>query len=293
MGSVLDAIVAGAARSASDRQARDRIDIDIERLAATAQPDASAFTESLAQPGLRVIAECKRRSPSRGILRRDYDPAAIASSYAKAGAAAISVLTEPSFFDGHLDHLRGVRASVRIPLLRKDFIVSEFQIIEARAAGADAVLLIVAALDDELLKELLDASTRHGLAALVEAHSVQEAQRALDAGATILGVNSRDLRTLAMNPKVFDEVAAILPKGTIAVAESGISAASEAHRLRSAGYSAFLIGERFMTAPDPGAALADFVAASEAGPADPAIGSEAGSLDQGRSEAGPLGPADQ
>lgn len=264
MGSVLDAIVAGARRSASDRAVRDRT--DIERLAAAARPDGSAFAESLARPGLRVIAECKRRSPSRGILRRDYAPAAIAASYEKAGAAAISVLTEPSFFDGHLDHLRAVRAAVRVPLLRKDFITSEFQILEARAAGADAILLIVAALDDELLRELLDAAARHGVAALVEAHSAEEAQRALDAGATILGVNSRDLRTLVMSPAVFDEVAAILPKGMIGVAESGISTVSEAVRLRRAGYSAFLIGERFMTAPDPGAALAEFM---ETGSSDP------------------------
>ena len=260
---VLDAIVAGARRSALDRAEVLRAAVD--RQAGTATPHAAEFVAGLGEPGVRVIAECKRRSPSRGVLRRDYDPAAIATGYEAAGAAAISVLTEPSFFDGNVDHLRAVRAAVRIPILRKDFIVTEFQIAEARAAGADAVLLIVAALDDAGLPAMMEAATASGLAALVEVHSVEEARRAVGCGAAVIGVNSRDLRTLEMNPHVFEKVAAVLPNGVIAIAESGISSAAEVIRLRGLGYRGFLIGERFMTTPDPGAALKGFLAEAGTG----------------------------
>ena len=261
--SVLDAIVAGARRSALDRA--EALRTTVERQAAAARPDAAAFTAALSMPGVRVIAECKRRSPSRGVLRRDYDPAAIALGYESAGAAAISVLTEPSFFDGTLDHLRAVRAAVRVPVLRKDFIVTEFQIAEARAAGADAVLLIVAAMDDADLSRMVGVAATHGLATLVEVHSVDEARRAAGCGAPIIGVNSRDLRTLEMNPHVFEKVAAVLPPGIISIAESGISSAAEVVRLRGLGYRAFLIGERFMSMDDPGDALRGFLAEAGAG----------------------------
>jgi len=153
---------------------------------------------------------------------------------------------------------------VRLPLLRKDFIVTEFQIAEARAAGADAVLLIVAAVTDVELQDLLADAAASGLAALVEVHSADEARRAMDHGASIIGVNSRDLRTLDVKPHVFEEVAAVLPAGVIAVAESGISNPGEVGRLGRVGYSAFLIGERFMTMPDPGAALKEFLAGAGA-----------------------------
>jgi indole-3-glycerol phosphate synthase len=192
-------------------------------------------------------------------LRADYDPAAIAASYATAGAAAISALTEPSFFDGSLEHLAAVRAAVDIPVLRKDFIVTEFQILEARAAGADAVLLIVAALDDRLLRDLIAHAKALGLAALVEVHDGDECARALAAGASLVGVNSRNLRTLEMHPAVFDEVAALLTRDVIAVAESGLKTPDDLARLRHAGYDAFLIGERLMSAPDPGTALRDLL----------------------------------
>ena len=261
--SVLDAIVAGARRSALDRAEVQRAVVD--RQAGSATPNAAGFIAGMSEPGVRVIAECKRRSPSRGVLRRDYDPAAIASGYEAAGAAAISVLTEPSFFDGSVDHLRAVRAAVRIPVLRKDFIVTEFQIAEARAAGADAVLLIVAALADAELSEMIEAAASCGLATLVEVHSVEEARRAVECGAPIVGVNSRDLRTLEMNPHVFEKVAGVLPKGVVAIAESGISSAAEVIRLRGLGYRAFLIGERFMTMADPGGALKGFLAGAGTG----------------------------
>ena len=257
MADVLEAIVAAARRSAIDRAARESA--SVERAAAAAAPDGRAFAETLSRPGVRIIAECKRRSPSKGILRREYDPVAIARGYELAGAAAISVLTESTFFDGSLDHLRAVRGAVGVPLLRKDFIVNEFQIVEARAAGVDAVLLIVAALDDRTLGSLMANAEGHGLAALVEVHSADEASRAADAGAAIVGVNSRDLRTLEVKPEVFDHAMRVIRPGTVAVAESGISEPGEVRRLRDSGYQAFLMGERFMTAPEPGAALNAFL----------------------------------
>ena len=203
----------------------------------------------------RIIAECKRRSPSRGILRYDYVPGAHARAYAEAGAAAISVLTEPTFFDGSPEHLRQVRAAVEIPVLRKDFIVSEYQLLEAAAFGADAVLLIVGALEQRELVELLRAAEALRLAALVEVHALEELLRALEAGARIVGVNSRNLRTLAVDPCVFDAVASELPAGVTAVAESGIRTRDDLTRLSRAGYHAFLVGERLIAQPDPGAAL--------------------------------------
>lgn len=258
-GGVLAAAV-GAARRSSDERARGPARAAIERRATAAQPRPRALAESLGRPGLRVIAECKRRSPSRGVLRREYDPAAIASGYARASAAAISVLTEPTFFDGSLEHLAAVRGAVDLPLLRKDFVVTEFQLVEARAAGADAVLLIVAALTDGELGDLTAQATAHGLGVLVEAHDRIELQRAIAAGATVVGVNCRDLRTLAVDPGVFESVAGTWPAGTLAVAESGIRSSADAMALAQLGYRGFLIGERFMTEGDPGVALASFLA---------------------------------
>jgi indole-3-glycerol phosphate synthase len=203
----------------------------------------------------RIIAECKRRSPSKGILRELYDPAAHARAYADAGAVAISVLTEPTFFDGHPRHLRDVRAAVATPLLRKDFIVSEYQLLEAAVLGADAVLLIVSALEQPDLERLMLASEALGLASLVEVHDVAEMERAVDAGARIVGVNSRNLRTLAVDLGVLDVVAEKLPGHITAVAESGIRSAADLARLGAAGYDAFLVGERLIAQADPGAAL--------------------------------------
>jgi indole-3-glycerol phosphate synthase len=209
---------------------------------------------------VRIIAECKRRSPSRGILRHPYDPVAIAGGYETAGAAAISVLTEPTFFDGALEHLSAVRDHVGIPLLRKDFIATPFQIVEARAAGADAVLLIAGALDDKVLATLMAEAAFQRMAALVEVHSRAELQVALDAGAMLVGVNSRNLKTLEVDLRVFDELIGEVPDNVTVVAESGLREAADLRRLRSAGYDAFLIGERFMTTPNPGEALAGLIA---------------------------------
>jgi indole-3-glycerol phosphate synthase len=199
------------------------------------------------------------------VLRRQYDPADVASDYERHGAAAISVVTEATFFDGSVDHLVAVRQAVDAPLLRKDFIVTEYQIAEAQAVGADAVLLIAAALSRDELATLLTCAEGYGLAALVEVHDVEELDRALEAGASLVGVNSRNLRTLEVTPSVFDHLAPALPAGIVAVAESGLRTAEELRRLSSQRYDAFLIGERFMTEPRPGVALGDLLATLRAG----------------------------
>ena len=228
------------------------------------EPRGQAFVDALrSSPAPRVIAECKRRSPSRGMLRADYDPAGHALAYEAAGAAAISVLTEPTFFDGAPEHLRAVRSAVSIPVLRKDFIVTDYQIHEAAWLGADAVLLIVGALHDEELQRLLSVATERGLAALVEVHDEDELERAQTAGADVIGVNSRNLRTLSVDPETLERVrgsgasrrAATRGINATYVAESGIRTAADIERLSAIGYDAFLVGERLIAQPDPGAAL--------------------------------------
>jgi indole-3-glycerol phosphate synthase len=256
---LLEAIVAATrARvdAAIDREPR----LALERRAAARTPGGVQFAERLSRPDtINVIAECKRRSPSRGVLRAGYDPAAIAAGYERAGAAAISVLTEPGFFDGSLQHLEAVRAVVQIPVLRKDFIVHEYQLLEARASGADAVLLIVAALTDAELARLSKAAADLGLAALIEVHDVAECRRAIEAGAAIIGVNNRNLRTLQVDLNASREVAAVLPAGVTGVSESGLKTGADLHAMQALGYRAFLMGERFMIEADPGAALAGLV----------------------------------
>jgi indole-3-glycerol phosphate synthase len=259
---LLATIVAAARRIVEIREG-ERPLRELER-GRTRTPDGRAFEAAL-QPSqaspFRVIAECKRRSPSKGILREHYDPAAVARAYESAGAAAISVLTEPTFFDGAPEHLEAVSDAVQVPLLRKDFIVSEYQLHEAAALGADASLLIVGALERRDLESLIRSATALGLAALVEVHDETELTRALDAGARIVGVNSRNLRTLAVDLDVLDRLAGRLPAGVTAVAESGIRSRPDLERLAAAGYHAFLVGERLITQPDPGAALRDLVSA--------------------------------
>jgi indole-3-glycerol phosphate synthase len=261
MGDLLEAVVASARRSAEERERRAGW-TEIRRALGEPRRQAHAFRDALTAGGIRVIAECKRRSPSRGILRSAYRPAEIAAGYEAAGAAALSVLTEPTFFDGSLDHLRDVRRAVTIPVLRKDFVVTEYQIAEAAAAGADAVLLIVAALAAGDLPALLGAAGRYGVEALVEVHDRDELGRAVDAGATVVGVNSRNLRTLEVTTSTLDDLAPHIPERTVAVAESGLKTAADLARLRAAGYDAFLIGERFMVEADPGRALAELLRAT-------------------------------
>lgn len=260
---LLPAMVAAARRSADERERLISSD-DLGRQVAARQPMGQAFRSGLRTPGIRIIAECKRRSPSRGILRANYDPAAIAAGYEASGAAAVSVLTEASFFDGSLDHLRAVRDAVRVPILRKDFIVTPFQITEARAAGADAVLLIVAALDDQRVRRLLQHADSLGLAALVEVHDKDELKRALQAGADVIGVNSRNLRTLKVDLAIFSELILGIPTEVIAIAESGLKSPEDLQQLRAIGYDGFLIGERFMAEDRPGEALKELRAAAGA-----------------------------
>lgn len=253
--SVLDAIVAAAYSRVDVARARESLAAVEARAAAV--PRAASFLEALAAPGVRVIAECKRRSPSRGVLRAEYDPVDIAGQYGAAGAAAISVLTEPGFFDGHLDHLVAVHAAhPRLPLLRKDFVVDEYQIAEAVAAGASAVLLIVAALDQASLRRLLAYAAQAGLDVLTEVHDEDEARRAIDAGAAIVGVNNRNLKTLEVSVETSHRVAPLIASARVRVAESGLRTGADLAALHAAGYQAFLIGERFMTDARPGDGLA-------------------------------------
>ena len=263
---LLRTIVAATRRIIEARRQREPLGA-LELRAARVSPGGSRFEHALtAADRVNVIAECKRRSPSKGVLAADYDPAAIAGEYERGGAAAISVLTEPTFFDGALAHLAAVRARVALPLLRKDFIVDEYQLFEARANGADAVLLIVAALEQVELVALQTRAWQMGLATLVEVHDEAELARAIDSGARIVGVNNRNLRTLAVDITASDRLAARMSRGVIAVSESGLKSRQELDRLAAVGYRAFLIGERFMTDPNPAAALRNLVAAAVAGP---------------------------
>ena len=253
---LLGTIVAATRRITEVRSERE----PLRTLAARAEQQPArpgVFTAALSRTDRwNVIAECKRRSPSRGVLRAEYDPVGIAQSYSAAGAAAISVLTEPTFFDGDLAHLSAVRAAVTTPLLRKDFIVSEYQLLEARAAGADAALLIVAALSPAELGHLAAFAASIGLDTLVEVHDDDELSVALDSGAPVIGVNNRNLRTLAVDVAASERLVARIPSNVIAVSESGLKSSADLGRLSGLGYRAFLIGERFMTDADPGQALA-------------------------------------
>ncbi len=222
------------------------------------------FPKALSGSGICVIAELKRASPSRGLLREDYRPRVIAEGYEAAGAAALSVLTERDSFCGSLDDLREVRHATAVPVLRKDFIVDDYQVYESVAAGADALLLIVAALSGGDLRGLIELCGKLRIAALVEVHTEEEVKRALDAGARIIGVNNRNLKTLDVDLETSFRLRPMIPPACIAVSESGISSAADLRRLSEARYDAVLIGERFMAAPDPGKELSALMeAASE------------------------------
>ena len=252
---LLEAIVR-ATQHAVRCRARDQTTAEVEREALARDPRGDAFRHALVGNGTaRVIAECKRRSPSRGVLRSEFAAAQIAKSYEAGGAAAISVLTEPAFFDGRSEDLSDARKVVTAPLLRKDFVVTEYQVIEARAIGADALLLIVAALDRATLRGLLNATRSAGLSALVEVHSEAELVDAIEAGADIVGVNNRNLRTLEVDLDASLSLIEHIPDGVVAVAESGLSTSRDLVELGQAGFDAFLIGESLMIQPDPGRAL--------------------------------------
>ena len=211
--------------------------------------------ESRSHDGVAVIAELKKASPSKGLIRADFRPAELARELEDAGAACLSVLTDEEFFQGSLENLRIASAAVSIPCLRKDFIVDECQLLEARANSADAVLLIVAALEQRELVTLATVARARGLDVLCEVHDSEEAQRALDAGCDLIGVNTRDLRTFRVDLQTAFDLVAKLPRGVMKVAESGIHSADDLSRLRAGGYDAFLVGESLMRAASPGDAL--------------------------------------
>ena len=207
-----------------------------------------------------IIAEFKRRSPSKGEIKRDADPAKIAKAYESAGAVAVSVLTEEDYFDGSLDDLRAIRQAISLPLLRKDFIFEEYQVYESAAAGADALLLIAAALNDETLRSLRRITEEElGMDALVEVHTREEMERASHSGAHLIGVNNRDLGTFAVSLETSAQLAPIADDDAMLISESGIESAEHIHRLRDLGYRGFLIGESLMRAEDPKACLRGFL----------------------------------
>lgn len=256
---LLKTIVAATERIIEVRREREPVKA-LEQRAAAASPRGKRFEHDLGRAeNWNVIAECKRRSPSRGVLASVYDPVTIARAYERGGATAISVLTEPTFFDGALDHLVSVRAAIDLPIIRKDFIVDEYQLFEARAVGADAVLLIVGALAQPRLIELQRRAWELDLATLVEVHDAEEMTRAIDCGARVIGVNNRNLRTLAVDVDASHQLATMLPRDVVGVSESGLRTHDDLVRLRGQGYRAFLIGERFMTTPDPAAALQELL----------------------------------
>ena len=217
------------------------------------------FAGALRGPRLAVIAEMKQRTPSMGMLAVDYRPADIAHAYAEGGAAAISVLTHMAGFGGRPEHIRLVRAATELPILRKDFVTDPFEVAEARACGADAVLLIVAALQPGQLRDLIGVSRSRGLAALVEVHDEGETAAALEAGASVVGVNHRDLRTFKVDLALTERLRKLVPKEVVFVAESGIHGPEDARRMREAGADAILVGELLMRSADPAAQIKELL----------------------------------
>ncbi|NUS45622.1 MAG: indole-3-glycerol phosphate synthase TrpC [Mycobacteriaceae bacterium] len=259
MTTVLDSILDGVRADLAAREAL--VDFAAIKVEAAAAPAALNAAAALRASDIGVIAEVKRASPSKGALADIPDPAKLAAAYQDGGARVISVLTEGRRFHGSLADLDAVRAAVTIPVLRKDFIVGPYQIHEARAHGADLILLIVAALDQPTLIALLDRTESLGMTALVEVHTEEEADRALEAGASVIGVNARNLKTLDVDPDVFARIAPGLPSHVIKVAESGIRNTSDLHSYAGAGADAVLVGESLVTNGDPRGAVADLVAA--------------------------------
>jgi indole-3-glycerol phosphate synthase len=252
-GTVLDRIL--EARRADLARRKSVLPETALKYGAAAASPLRDFPAALTREGLNVIAELKPASPSRGVIREPFDPVALAQSFEAAGAAALSVLTEAEFFRGSLKYMRDARKEVQIPVLRKDFIFDSWQVWEARANDADSFLLIVAALSDPLLRDLLALSRELRMEPLVEVHTAQELDRALAVEARIIGVNNRDLKTLDVQPELSFDLVARIPESCIAVSESGLSTHEELQKLRNAGFDAFLIGEHLMFASDPGAAL--------------------------------------
>lgn len=256
---MLDGLVAGAREDAARRR-QSRSLSDVEAAAVAAPPALDARAALQRGERIKVIAEVKRASPSRGALAEIPDPADLARSYAAGGATAVSVLTEERRFGGSLDDLSAVRAAVDIPVLRKDFIAEPYQVLEARAAGADLVLLIVAALDDATLAHLHALVLELGMTPLVETHDAEEVHRAVALGASVIGVNARDLSTFELDRDLFGRLAPSIPDGTVRIAESAVSGVADVEHYRRAGADVVLVGEALVTGGDPVATLHEFLA---------------------------------
>jgi indole-3-glycerol phosphate synthase len=238
-------------KKAGPRRITPQLESDAERSIVGRRDFAGALTRSTPA----IIAEIKKASPSKGVLAGDFDPVAIAQMYERGGAAALSVLTDGPNFQGSLDHLKAARARVAIPVLRKDFTIGEFDVIEAAAAGADAILLIAAILDERQLRDYRELAAKFLIAALVEVHDEEELRIAAASGATIIGVNNRDLHTFEVRLDVSLRLAGLMQAGVVRVAESGIHSATDIQLLQTAGYTAFLVGEHLMRSDDPAAAV--------------------------------------
>lgn len=255
MPSILDEIVTTKRREVD--AGRRRMPIEELEAQALEAPPARSFREALVGPGpIRLVAEVKKASPSAGVIRADFDPIAIARAYQAHGAACVSVLTDVPYFQGHLSYLARVRAAVVLPLLRKDFLIDEYQVVEARVAGADCVLLIAEILDDEALRRLLDRARSLGMDALVELHDATQLDRVLAAGADLVGINNRDLRTFVTDLEHTLRLRERVPPGVVLVSESGIRDRRDVERLEAAGVDAVLVGETLMRQADVGAAVA-------------------------------------
>jgi indole-3-glycerol phosphate synthase len=256
MATKLDEILANTQLQVNTRKATADYAALEQRAAVHTPRGFTAGLRRAASMGPAIISEIKKASPSKGLIREDFHPARLARTFEAAGAAALSVLTNEEFFQGSLEYLEVASAVVSIPCLRKDFMLDRFQVLEARASGADAILLIVAAHTDETLSDLSDEARTRGLDVLCEVHDRQELERAVQLGFDLIGVNSRDLRTFTVRPELLLELVQWKPANVLMVAESGIGNATEIARYRAAGYEAFLIGEALMRQPDPAAALA-------------------------------------
>ncbi len=255
--SVLDDIVAGVREDLNSRMAAVP-EAELERRAADEPPALDAERALRTQPGMAVIAEVKRSSPSKGALSDIPDPATLAAAYAAGGATVVSVLTERRRFSGTLDDLAAVRRRVGIPLLRKDFLVTRYQVTEARAWGADLVLLIVASLRQRDLVDLREHAEALGMTALVEVHDEEETRRAVDSGATVIGVNARNLRTLEIDRSAFTRLRPLIPDDVVTIAESGVRGIDDVREYAAAGAHAVLVGEALVTGGDPAGTVAAF-----------------------------------
>jgi indole-3-glycerol phosphate synthase len=261
MTSILDKIVADKRREVEAAKARVP-EVALHDQLAAAPPVRDFYAALSASPPIRLIAEVKKASPSKGVIRADFHPVEIAKTYQRHGAACISVLTDAPYFQGSLDYLRQVRAAVALPVLRKDFIVDPYQVIEARAAGADAVLLIAECLDDDALKTLHDAIVSLGMTPLVELYEPANLPRVLAIGARLVGINNRDLRTFHTDLEHTIRLRRQIPDDRLVVGESGIRTRADVERLESAGVRAVLVGETLMARPDIGAAVDELLAAA-------------------------------